>query len=130
MDGFFDCGGGGGGMTPPFLHEPGESPLSDVLDLDQSEVLPRDPLWSGESSLLVPFMPGVWTDMGRVLPGPPLPRSGVRARVPVSSRVSSSEKSVEPSSWDRFQSMLTFSNMIFFRSRAWRSWDKTAELDS
>lgn len=35
-----------------------------------------------------------------------------------SSRVSSSEKSVEPSSCEICQSMLTFSNIIFFRWRA------------
>jgi NAD-dependent DNA ligase len=53
-------------------------------------------------------------------------RSGVRvpfSRVVVvvdegSSRVSSSEKSVEPSSCEMCQSMLTFSNMVFLRCRA------------
>ena len=46
-------------------YEPGESPLSDVLfDLDQSELLPCERLFSGEvsfsfSTMLPPFITGV-----------------------------------------------------------------------
>ena len=57
IEGFLDCGGGGGGMTE-FLYDPGESPLSEVLDRDQSELLPWERLLSGESSFS-PFIPGV-----------------------------------------------------------------------
>ena len=39
-------------------YEPGESPLSDVFDLDQSELLPCDRLFSGDSSFS-PFITGV-----------------------------------------------------------------------
>ena len=60
-----------------------------------------------------PDMVGVKMDMGRPF------LSGVLFRVlGWSSSVSSSEKSVEPSSCERFQSMLTFSNMVFLRARA------------
>ena len=99
-----------------FLYEPGLSPLSEVLDLDQSEVEPCDRLWPGESSSeSPPVIVGVKMDMGLLEPF----LSGVRLRVlGWSSRVSSSEKSVDPSSWERFQSMLTFSNMVFLRARA------------
>ena len=38
-EGFLDWGGGGGGITE-FLYEPGLSPLSEVLERDQSEVEP------------------------------------------------------------------------------------------
>ena len=40
-DGFLDWGGGGGGMTG-LRYEPGLSPLSLVLERDQSEVEPCD----------------------------------------------------------------------------------------
>lgn len=84
-----------------------------MLDRDQSEVLPCDLLWGGDCSVS-PDMLGVKIDIGLV---PFL--SGVLVRVlGVSSRVSSSEKSVEPSSCERFQSMLTFSNIVFLRARA------------
>ena len=108
-DGFLDWGGGGGGIVE-VLYDPGESPESEVFDLDQSEVVPGDRLFSGESSSAVP---GVYMEIGRFF------RSGVRFRVRgPSSRVSSSEKSVDPSSCWRLQSIFTFSNIVFCRFKA------------
>ena len=67
-EGFLDWGGGGGGITE-FLYEPGLSPLSEVLDRDQSEVEPWLRLWPGLSSSESPAAAwvGVKMDIGRLL---------------------------------------------------------------
>ena len=68
--------------------------------------------WSGGEPYITPFA-GILLDLSGVPPGPAPPRS---------SKPSSSEKSVDPSSGCIRQSMFTFSNIVFFRCRACDNW--------